>query len=111
MLEVHVRSTAALDLLEGKLHPQKLSGFIFFNDSKGRMIELFSHEMRSLPTMSEMEAEGAAAYLGLAPTMTHEAFERFLLEWAIRELLFTRNRSDLKLAYPIQEGSRLEIAG
>jgi hypothetical protein len=100
MLEVHIRTISAIDVLEAKLLPQRNVISINFTDAEGRIVELWSQETRSYPTLSDGEAEGAKFYDGLPEALTAKQAEQLVMEWVKANFLDVKNGSDRNLLYP-----------
>lgn len=100
MLEVHIRTISAIDVLEAKLLPQRNVISIHFTDGDGRLIQLWSQETRSYPTLSDAEAEGAKFYDELPQALTPKQAEQLALDWVKQNLLDVKTGSDRTLLYP-----------
>jgi hypothetical protein len=103
MLQIHIRTVAAVDLRTCRALPQHAVASVHLETSDGKSIPLWSQPSRSFPTLSQAEAEGAKLFDGLPEAFTPSEAEAAALQWIRANLLDTNPQADRLLLYPTAE--------
>jgi hypothetical protein len=106
MLQIHIRTVAAVDLATCRVHPQHSVVKVHLETPHGESMELWTHQGRSFPALSEGEAEGAKMFDGLPEAFTPEEAQQAAIAWIKATLLTFNAQCDRALLYPIPESGQ-----